>query len=113
LQTVLFPDLALHCTPEIEFAPGSETVTRPPDLVIEILGKETAGRDRGPSGAKFRAYQASGVREYYYTWANGLEASGYRLENGLFVPCERDGQGFYSSQVLGGWLRLAPPEWKP
>lgn len=111
-QTVVFPDIAIHCAAEVAFHPGTDTVTRVPDLVIEILGRETADRDRGPLGAKFRAYQASGVREYFYTWADGREASGFRLESGVFVPCERDEEGFFSSAILGGRLRLVPAEYK-
>lgn len=111
-QSVVFPDIAIHCTGEIDYIPATDTVACVPDLVIEVLGKETAERDRGPSGAKFRAYQASGVREYFYTWADGREASGFRLEGGAFVPCERDGEGFFSSAILGSWLRLVPAELK-
>ncbi len=111
-QSVVFPDIAIHCTSEIDYLPGTETVARVPDLAIEILGKETAERDRGPAGAKFRAHQASGVREYFYTWADGREASGFRLEGGAFVPCERDAGGVFSSTILGGRLRLVPADFK-
>ena len=56
-----FPDLALHCVTVEELLAGGDTVTRTPELVIEILGEETAERDRAPRGAKFLAYQLCGA----------------------------------------------------
>ncbi len=50
-ETVVFPNLALHCVTEEELLAGGDTVTRTPELVIEILGEETAERDRAPRGA--------------------------------------------------------------
>ncbi len=107
-QTVLFPDLAIHCVPDAEVQLDGETVVRTPELVIEILGEETAERDRAPRGAKFLAYQLSGVAEYFYAWPDGREASGFRLENGVYAPLKPDGQGFFASRVLGAGLRLVP-----
>ena len=78
------------------------------DLVIEILGEETAERDRAPRGAKFLAYQLSGVREYLYAWPDGREAAAFRLEDGVFRPVEPDADGFFPSRVLGASLRLVP-----
>lgn len=107
-DTVVFPDLALHCTPEVPVLAGTDTAARVPDLVIELLGEETCERDRAPHGAKFLAYQMSGVREYYYAWPDGREAAGFRLENGVFMPIEPDAEGFFVSSLLGVRLRLAP-----
>jgi Uma2 family endonuclease len=107
-STVVYPDLAIHCEASVPYLPGTETVTRVPDLVIEILGKETAGRDRAPQGGKFLAYQLSGVREYYYCWPDGREASGFRLENGVYVQLQPE-DGYFASQLLGCRLRLVPP----
>lgn len=76
--------------------------------MIEILGEETAERDRAPRGAKFLAYQLSGVEEYFYTWPDGRETSGFRLEDGVYVPLEADGDDFFPSRVLGAGLRLVP-----
>lgn len=108
-QTVIFPDLALHCVGDDEVQLAGETVLRTPELVIEILGEETAERDRAPLGAKFLAYRKIGVEEYFYVWPDGLEASGFRLENSVYVPIEADGEGFFPSRVLDARLRLVPP----
>lgn len=107
-NTTVFPDLVVHCTDEIGLVPRSKTVARVPDLVIELLSDETAERDRGPNGAKFRAYEMSGVGEYYYAWPDGTEAAGYRRENGAFAPIEPDTEGYFESPLLGGKLRLVP-----
>lgn len=106
--TVVFPDLVIHCTPRVGYLLGTETVARVPDLVIELLSRETADRDRAPQGAKFLAYQQSGVREYYYAWPDGREAAGFRLENGIYLPIEPEAEGFFASSVLGTKLRLVP-----
>lgn len=107
-QTVVFPDLALHCVGDEEIKLANDTVTRTPELVIEILGEETAERDRAPRGAKFLAYQLCGVEEYFYAWPDGREASGFRLEKGAYVALEHDSEGFFASRVLGARLRLVP-----
>jgi Uma2 family endonuclease len=107
-DTVVFPDLAIHCAPEVEMVPGTRTVSRVPDLVIELLGEETAERDMAPRGAKFLAYQMSGVREYFYAWPDGRGASGFRREGDLLVPIEADEEGLFESRLLGARLRLAP-----
>lgn len=105
--TVIFPDVAIHATRKVPLAPGSKTVSRVPDLVIEILSPETHERDVAPHGAKFLAYQLSGVREYYYARPDGTGAAGFRLEGGVFVPLAAS-EGFFSSPLLGSDLRLAP-----
>jgi Uma2 family endonuclease len=107
-ETVVFPDLVIHCAPDVEYVPRTETVSRIPELVIELLGKETAARDQAPRGAKYLAYQMSGVAEYYYAWPDGREASGFRREGDLFVPIAPDAEGFFASPLLGARLRLAP-----
>ncbi len=112
-DTVVFPDIAVHCAHEVSYLPGTQTVGRVPELVIEILGDETAGRDRAPRGAKFLAYQLAGVREYFYAWPDGREAAGFRLLAGVFVPISADAQGFFTSEVLACRLRLAPAKLAP
>ncbi len=112
-ETVLFPDLVIHCTGEVPYHPGTETVTRVPELVIEILGRETAARDRAPRGAKFLVYQGSGVREYFHAFPDGTDQAGYRLEDGLFRPLEADAEAFFPSAILGARLRLVPAASKP
>ena len=92
---------------------GGNTVTRTPELVIEILGEETAERDRAPRGAKFLAYQLCGVEEYFYVWPDGREASAFRLEKGAYVRLEADGEGFFASRIPGARLRLVPAALEP
>lgn len=108
LDTVVFPDLALHCTGTVSYLPHTKTVGRVPELIVELLGDETAGRDRAPRGAKFLAYQLSGVKEYFYAWPDGSDASGFRLEERAFVVLPKDADGFFESLVLGCRLRLSP-----
>lgn len=109
-ESVFYPDLALHRAADVPLRFGTETVSRVPDLVIEILSKATVERDRAPRGAKFRSYELSGVQEYYYAWPDGKEASGFRLVDGLYVPIPADFEGFFASPLLGARLRLVPAE---
>lgn len=107
-DTVVFPDLAIHCTSAPDFVPGTRTVSRVPDLVIELLSRETAERDQAPHGAKYLAYQRCGVREYYYAWPDGRDAAGFRRDGETLVRIEGDAEGFFESALLGARLRLAP-----
>jgi Uma2 family endonuclease len=106
-ETVLFPDLAVHAAP-LRLDPSSQTLVSTPVLVVEILSPTTSSRDQAPRGAKFLAYEMSGVREYFYTWPDGSEAAGFRLVEGRYVRLAPDSAGFFPSQVLGGKLRLVP-----
>lgn len=108
-ETVVYPDLVIHCSAQVPYLPGTETVARTPDLVIELLSDETANRDRAPRGAKYLAYEMSGVQEYYYAWPDGSEAAGFRLEDGRFRPIALDAEGYFRSSLLGRSLRLVPP----
>lgn len=108
LETVVYPDLVIHCAADVEYVQGTETVSRVPEIVVELLSKETAARDRGPRGAKFLAYQASGVVEYYYGWPDGREASAFRREGEVFVPTAPDAEGYFESPLLHARLRLVP-----
>lgn len=107
-NTVVFPDIAIHCVSTIEYLPGTHTVARVPELVVELLSEETAARDRFPNGAKFLAYQMAGVKEYYYAWPDGSEAAGFRLDGDRFVAIDPDADGFFASPLLEARLRLAP-----
>jgi Uma2 family endonuclease len=107
-DTVVFPDLVVHCAAEVPYVPGTETVPRVPEIVVEILGRETAARDRAPRGAKFLAYQMSGVQEYYFAWPDGREAAGFHLREGHFATVPREPDGFFASPLLGAALRLVP-----
>jgi Uma2 family endonuclease len=107
-ESVVFPDIAIHCCQEIPTIPGTDTAARVPDVIVELLSEETAERDRAPHGAKFLAYQMSGVREYYYAWPDGRDAAGFRLHNGSFVEIAPDAGGFFRSPQLGLAFRVAP-----
>jgi Uma2 family endonuclease len=107
-DTVVFPDMTVHCASVVDLVPGTRTVSRVPDLVIELLSKETAERDQAPRGAKFLAYEKCGVREYYYAWPDGREAAGFRREGGVLVPLQADADGYFDSALLGARLRVAP-----
>ncbi|HXO20392.1 MAG TPA: Uma2 family endonuclease [Thermoanaerobaculia bacterium] len=107
-DTVVFPDLVIHCVAEVPYVPGTETVARVPEIVVEILGRETAARDRAPRGAKFLAYQMSGVQEHYFAWPDGSDAAGFHLREGRFAAAAHEPDGFFASPILGAALRLAP-----
>lgn len=107
-DTVVLPDLVIHCAAEVTYVPGTETVARVPEIVVEILGRETAARDRAPHGAKFLAYQVSGVREYYFAWPDGRDAAGFHWRQGTFVAAPAEADGFFASPLLGAALRLVP-----
>ena len=112
-ETVVFPDIAVHAAAKVEYQPGTESIHRVPDLVVEVLSRKTFERDMAPSGAKFLAYQMSGVREYYYTWPDGSAAAGFELVDGLYRPLPADADGFLASPLLGQSLRLVPPALRP
>jgi Uma2 family endonuclease len=106
-ETVVYPDIAIY-TRDLGLVPGTQTITRVPDLVIELLGRETARRNRAPLGAKFLSYQASGVQEYYSAWPDGRDAAGFHLRDGRYVAAPQDPEGFFTSPLLGAALRLVP-----
>jgi hypothetical protein len=64
-------------------------------------------------GRKFLAYEMIGVQEYFYTWPEGREASGFRLRNRVYVQLEADDEGFFPSRVLGARPRLVPAALNP
>ena len=106
-NTVVFPDFAIHAVSKVDYIARTHSIGRVPDIVIEFLSEATRDRDSAPRGAKFLAYQMSGVREYYYAWPDGRGAAGFVMRRGVFVPLKRDAMGFFSSPLLGCRLRLA------
>jgi Uma2 family endonuclease len=85
---------------------GEKGIRGAPDFVIEILSASTAQNDRG---AKFRAYERAGVREYWLIDPYGPTGTEfYQLEEGRFRPHAPDAEGSLSSvTVLGFWIDLA------
>jgi len=59
VDTVVQPDISVICDPNKIDDRGC---VGPPDLIIEILSEETAGRDEE---TKFDLYEEHGVREYW------------------------------------------------
>ncbi len=112
-NTVVFPDIAIHTVSHVEYIPKTHTVGRVPELVVEFLSEETHERDTAPRGAKFLAYQASGVREYYYCWPDGRGARGFGLRSGVYAPLRRDRDGYFHSAVLGRGLHLVEAAVRP
>lgn len=110
---MVFPDIAIHVATEVGYQPGTRSIGRVPDLVVEMLDRKTWERDMAPVGAKFLAYQMSGVREYYYTRPDGRDASGFVLQEGVYRPLTRDAKGFFQSLLLGQSLRLVPAAVRP
>lgn len=59
VNPVVYTDLVIRCVEEAPYLPGTETVGRVPELVIELLSPATAGRDRAPAGVKLRFVPAA------------------------------------------------------
>ncbi|MBI4567478.1 MAG: Uma2 family endonuclease [Planctomycetes bacterium] len=108
-ETVLFPDIAIHAVAEPHLVPGTDTIARVPDLIVEVLSDATADRDMAPDGAKFLAYRLSGVGEYYYARPDGSDAAGWLLQGGAYVAAPRTTDGYFHSPLLGREIRVAPP----
>lgn len=112
-NTVVYPDIAIHAVSHVGYIPGTRSVGRVPDLIVEFLSEKTHERDAAPRGAKFLAYQASGVREYYYGWSDGRGACGFGLRRGVCAPLRRDTDGFFHSPLLDHGLRLVEAAIRP
>ena len=78
----------------------------PADLVVEVISPSSAERDRV---AKFREYEAGGVREYWLIDPEGKLAEFYVAgEGGRYERCDVEGDIYCSAVLEGFWLRL---EW--
>ena len=86
----------------------AQRVEGAPDLIIENISPESAGRDRDD---KFDEYQDAGVREYWLVdpWLRRQQVLFYQLgSEGLFKLTSLD-HGIYRSAVLPNfWLN---PDW--
>lgn len=90
------PDIMIVCNPDIVEEDGIHGV---PDLVVEILSKSTADRDRNEKFAKYEKY---GVKEYWIVDPFMRCVDVYHLVEGKFVKncsCQ-----FYTDREL---LRLS------
>lgn len=100
------PDLLFIATPR---ALNDQTarLEEAPDLVVEVISRESVGRDRGD---KYVEYAEAGVQEYWLI--NGLQkqAEFYQLnELGLYDLAFAGHGGVYVSQVIQGFA--LPVEW--
>ncbi len=86
-----------------------DRVEGPPDLIIEIVSKDSVKRDRED---KFKEYQAAGVREYWVIdpRAEKQRADFYRLDEATgtyYLYATEDDERVTSSVITGFWLNPA------
>ena len=74
------PDVIIVCDPEIIEDDG---IHGTPDLVVEILSKSTARKDRAE---KFFAYEKYGVKEYWIVEPVNKSVDVFLLKEGRFIP---------------------------
>ncbi|MBI4584831.1 MAG: Uma2 family endonuclease [Planctomycetes bacterium] len=117
LGEVLFPPFQMKLLrtgrdPDLIFV-ANENLSRlkenyldgPADLALEIVSKESAGRDRGD---KFYEYEEAGIPEYWLIDPMVKRAEFYRLSpESRYFLAPVDSQGIYRSAKLAGfWLKL-------
>ena len=78
----------------------------PADMVVEIVSRESIGRDRGE---KFVEYEAAGVPEYWLIDPIRQQAEFYRIvPDNHYRPAMLDKDGVFHSEVITGfWLRVS------
>lgn len=86
-----------------------DRVEGPPDLIIEIVSKDSVKRDRED---KFKEYQSAGVREYWVIdpRAEKQRADFYRLDEATgtyYLYATEDDERVTSSVITGFWLNPA------
>jgi len=82
-----------------------EYVNGPPDLVLEIVSRESASRDRV---TKRELYEQAGVREYWLVDVQRHRTTLLRLTPERKYRTVRSKRGILESQVIPGfWLRTA------
>ena len=75
-DTVLRPDVVLTCGETNE-----EYLVKTPEIVVEVISKNTAKRDEE---YKFKIYEAEQVKYYILIYPDDLIAKVYKLENRKF-----------------------------
>ena len=78
-EDIFVPDVTVVCAPEKIRGSG---IYGAPDLVVEVLSPGTAKNDRT---VKMRAYERSGVREYWIVDSLAMSVEQYLLEGSAFV----------------------------
>lgn len=78
----------------------------PADMAIEIISRESIGRDRGD---KFIEYEAAGVLEYWLIDPMRQQAEFYHIgTDNLYDLILPDEEGIYRSKTLTGlWIRVS------
>jgi Uma2 family endonuclease len=89
------PDLHLILKERVSIVQRTMT-DGPADIVIEIVSPESIERD---TEAKYREYEAGGVREYWLVDPIKREATFYSLRDGVYQPIEL-ADGVFRSTVL-------------
>ena len=84
---------------------GRERIEGTPDLVVEILSRSTAARDRG---LKFDLYAATGVREYWLVDPEERTLEVFVLRGQAYAPwgCYRPGEVAASELLPGMKLKM-------
>ncbi|HWQ33539.1 MAG TPA: Uma2 family endonuclease [Blastocatellia bacterium] len=100
------PDI-MFVTREREHLLTPTFLNGPADVAVEIISRESIGRDRGD---KYVEYEAAGVREYWLLDPERQQAEFYRLtEAGHYRQALPDADNIFRSAVITGfWLRV---EW--
>jgi Uma2 family endonuclease len=90
----------------------------PADMAVEIISKESIGRDRGN---KFIEYESGGVTEYWLIDPMRKQAEFYRLGDDKcyhFVSLDAEGK-YYSEAIQDFWFKVSwlwqeplPPDWE-
>ena len=93
------PDIVVVCNPNIIEEDGIHGV---PDLIVEILSKSTARKDRNE---KFFKYEKYGVKEYWIVDPFSKSVEVYHLKDGKF---EYDNT--YSIYTEQEWRKLSEKE---
>jgi Uma2 family endonuclease len=76
-DTVVRPDVLVIC-----YAPEGERLTRVPELVFEVVSRQTARRDEH---TKFELYASEGVRYYVLVYPEARKAKVYQWLKGKYL----------------------------
>jgi Uma2 family endonuclease len=111
---VMLGDRATPVQPDIVFVSqdrlpivGRERIEGAPDLVVEILSRSTAARDRG---VKFDIYAAAGVREYWLVDPEERTLEVFVLRGQAYAPLGTYRPGDVAASELLAGLKLKVKE---
>jgi Uma2 family endonuclease len=104
--TPVQPDIVFVARERLHIV-GRERIEGAPDLVVEILSRSTAARDRG---LKFDLYAASGVREYWLADPDERTLEVYVLRGQAYAPLGSYRPGEVAASELLPSLKLKVKE---